>query len=155
MEEVPSEKEAAFDLDMDIMGPGEMGSGEKWYHIKMRVRASDGALAVVFMYPIQGPAEGATAGSTPESPECGSNPGLASTKGNGPWWPICCLSQAAICKALDGILWWVDLGCDKCVKECLDGDKNNPCHSCVGLNLDFMPLVRSLLTRRLCHNTIF
>jgi hypothetical protein len=110
--------EAVFDLD--VVAPNADGD---YYHLKARVRASDGAVAVVFYN------------------SCFSSVILAQAEGrcNAGWWwqhgKICCHTQMVFCSLARQLLGPI-LGpcicgnCNTCYQQCLNCAVSNPCHSC-------------------------
>jgi hypothetical protein len=119
--EIPSVQEAVFDLD--ISAPD--ADGVIW-DMKVRVRRSDGAAAVVSF------------GST----RITQLPQDAILCNAGPWWHrgepgyhLCCEVQHAICTVVRQLLgsFWGPIvcgSCETCYQQCANCSGNNPCHSC-------------------------
>jgi hypothetical protein len=123
--EVPAIEDAAFDLD--VMAPD---ADAILQHLKLRIRCSDGAAAVVFMVPTG-------IASANYCIEDGCNAG--------PWWRrtivvggvevrICCGVQRTICHVVRRLLVWLGPAicgdCEQCYQDCQDCRVSNPCHSC-------------------------
>lgn len=127
VDEVPMEEAV---LDMDIIAPDADGACQ---HMKMRIRGSDGAVAVVFVQ------------------RCGIDDftdgdiwfgeqdvrGWSPCPGAGPYWPVCCWVQGQCCNFWQRLLWWFPssiFNCNGCAGECWGCNKshpvNDPCHTC-------------------------
>lgn len=115
VEEIPLE-DAVFDLDLEA-------ADQNWSirHTKLRVRKSDGAIAIVS-------SEIVAEGSSPD--DSSVQPTDATTCDAGWAWPGCCGVQRVICRAVQNILWFLPCNCSECSKKCSYCCVNNPCHSC-------------------------
>jgi hypothetical protein len=110
--------EAVFDVD--VVAPNADGD---YHHLKVRVRASDGAAAVVFYN-----SSGISVTLNQVADRCDA----------GRWWQhgkICCHTQMIFCSLIRQLLGST-LGplicgnCNTCYQQCLNCSVANPCHSC-------------------------
>jgi len=117
--EIPTVEEAVFDLD--IIAPD---ADNVIYHMKVRIRGSDGAAALVFMNPTGGIAQIEQV----QGVRCDA----------GPWWHrgrICCHVQRLNCTIVRQLLgfYWGPIvcgNCETCFQQCMNCSVSNPCHSC-------------------------
>jgi len=120
--EIPTLQQAVFDLD--IIAPD---ADNIMYHMKVRIRGSDGAAAVVFMNPTGGIAHF----QQEQAIRCNA----------GPWWHrgepthhVCCDTQHVICIVVRQLLGWLGPfvcgDCDACFQQCNNCQGANPCHDC-------------------------
>jgi hypothetical protein len=124
--EIPTIQEAVFDLD--VIAPD---ADSVIYHMKLCIRNSDGAAAVVFMVPTGGISQITQV----EGVRCDA----------GPWWHrgrICCHVQRLNCTIVRQLLgsYWGPIvcgNCETCFQQCMNCSVSNPCHSCdpCGLSL--------------------
>lgn len=108
--------------DLDVIAPDASG---EWYHLKMRVRSSDGAIAAVFMEPVIVPADPIPVDYPTGEPSRGCN--------GGPWWRrgrVCCFAQYLICSTVHRLFPHYCSQCAECFRDCMNCSVNNPCHSC-------------------------
>ncbi len=116
--------EAVFDMDYVIR---EIDGTTT--RAKLRVRKSDGAIALVSV-------------ETTEPTSQGPGGAIAGPGGrSGNWWPPCCWTQLASCNALHNIPfigWFLCNDCSSCFNKCLCESVSNPCHSCGGCGLSWL-----------------
>jgi len=122
VDDVPPIEEAAFDIGYSITDTdGTIYSG------RLRVRDSDGALAVVTATTTLGATVAAAGTLCDADPTCGA----------GDFWQcghFCCGTQRVACYLFHFIPFigpFLCSNCDSCVGSCCDC-VNNPCHSCSG-----------------------
>lgn len=109
----PSLNDAVFDLD--VIAPDADGVE---YHLKLRVRASDGAAGVVYMVP--------TAMVVPVQ-------WLTARCEAGFWWQflrICCYTEGLTCNFIHLLLPALCTQCNDCFNDCYYCRVGNPCHAC-------------------------